>query len=189
MLFDANASSDHCREMFCFNLQWNKTLILWMWTVICLLPLKLYDNFLSDFEHRSGNLFIIFPPDSQCLWSFPNFDFCFFLLESTPCPLWRSYCMLPDRCKVITTKNKIVYISWFLLILCTHRIFLLVDPKDAITFLEKTKEKVGLFTMKYTLRSQFVTPRLLKYQLLSEDVLNVIVKFSHINKHVFLYSL
>lgn len=108
--------------------------------------------------------------------SFPNFDywFLFFLLESTPCPLWRSYCMLPDRCKVITKKKR-VYISWFLFIVCTHRIFLLVDPKDAITFLEKTKEKVGLFTMKCALSSQFVTPRLLKYQRLSEDVLNVIV--------------
>lgn len=32
----------------------------------------------------------------------------------------------------------------------THRISLIVDPKDAITFLEKTKEKVGHPTLNYT---------------------------------------
>lgn len=26
---------------------------------------------------------------------------------------------------------------------CNHIIFVILDPKDAITFLEKTKEKVG----------------------------------------------
>lgn len=40
-----------------FTLQWK-----WMWTVICLLPLKLYDNFLSDFEHRSANFLLTLLP-------------------------------------------------------------------------------------------------------------------------------